>query len=189
MARFVPHTAPSAMPSRTYAPSGSLPKSNWARKSALLSPLLRLGRAVELAPRLRRHRCSLKSSTFRWSSSSGIESGCSQELSLAPNHGPLRMQHDDDGTGSGSISLNRTQRSIRPKAHPAEQHADEVSGCRRSPERKAHREAFTGEYAITAESLIGLLPDAVLRDVDVDDVCRQQVFLANLLTSPYVRLQ
>lgn len=98
------------------------------------------------------------------------------------------MQHDDDGTRYGSHGINRTQRSLRSEDRPARKHVDEVSGCRRSPQREADRKAFNGEYEVTAESLVGLLPDAVLRNVDVDDVCRQQVFLANLLTSPYVRL-
>lgn len=98
------------------------------------------------------------------------------------------MQHDDDGTRYGSFGINRTQRSLRSKDHPTERYADEVSGCRRAPQREAHRKAFNGEYEVTAESLVGLLPDAILKDVDVDDVCRQQVFLANLLTSPYVRV-
>ena len=98
------------------------------------------------------------------------------------------MQHNDDGTRNGVRSLNRTQRSARPKDHSARGNVDEVSGCKRAPQREAHRASFNGEYEITAESLIGLLPDAVLGNVDIDDVCRQQVFLANLLSSPYVKV-
>ncbi len=98
------------------------------------------------------------------------------------------MQHDDDGTRYGSFSVNRTQRSLRTEDGAARRHVDEVSGCRRAPQREAHRASFNGEYKVTAESLVGLLPDAILTDVDVDDVCRQQVFLANLLNSPYIAI-
>lgn len=185
-ARFELPTARSATPSRTYVLSDSLPRTSWQRSAALRSLPLRPGRAVELARRRRRQRYSLTSSTSRWSSFSGTASGCSPNS--ASSHGPLHMQHDDDGTGRGSVSLNRTQRSPRSKEHAAKRNDNEASGCRRSPEREAHRKAFNGEYEVTAESLIGLLPDAVIRDVTVDDVCRQQLFLANLLTSPYVRI-
>lgn len=98
------------------------------------------------------------------------------------------MQHDDDGTGHGSISFNRTQRSFRSEAHSAKQHADEVSGCRLTPQRETDRTPLPVEYEVTAESLIRLLPDSVVKPVSVDDVCRQQMFLANLLASPYVRV-
>lgn len=97
------------------------------------------------------------------------------------------MQHDDDGSRHGTVRFNRTQRSLRAQAHPAKRDADEVSGCRSYPQREVNRKTFNGEYNITAQSLVELLPDANLGSVDIDDVCRQQVFLANLLTSPYVR--
>ena len=187
MARFVLHTGRLVTPSRTFAWSANSLRNNSPRSAVSRNRPLRHGRAGALALRRRKHHCSLTSSTSRWSSSLGTARGCFRGLSLAPNHGPLRMQHDDDGTGNGSIGLNRTQRSFRSKAHPAKRDADEASGCRLSPERKAHRASFNGEYEITAKSLIELLPNAV-GAVDVDDVCRQQVFLANLLASPYVRL-
>lgn len=188
MVRSVLPMEPSATPLGTSDWSGSLPRNNWRRSATSRNPPLLPGRAVEPVRRRRRLRCSLTSSTSRWSSSSVIARGCSKGQSLAPKHGPLRMQHDDDGTRRGSVSLNRTQRSVRSKGHSAKQHVDEVSGCRRSPQREAHRATFNGEYEVTAESLVGLLPDAVIKDVSVDDVCRQQLFLANLLTSPYVRV-
>lgn len=98
------------------------------------------------------------------------------------------MQHDDDGTRYGSFGLNRTQRSPRQEDRTAGRHADEVSGCKRAPQREAHRASFNPEFEITAESLVGLLPDASLLGVNVDDVCKQTLFLANLVSSPYVHI-
>lgn len=99
------------------------------------------------------------------------------------------MQHNDDGTRHRVVRLDRTQRSLRAKAHPAEQHANEVSRCQLSPERATQRPSFNPHYTPSAEELIGLLPDAEVNDVKVDDVCRKTLFLANLIGSPYVRLQ
>lgn len=98
------------------------------------------------------------------------------------------MQHDDDRPRNRVIRLDRTQRSLRTQDHPTERHADEVSGCKRSPEREAHRETFNPDYVVTPESLIGLLPDAKVTNRSVDDVCRQTLFLANLVSSPYIKV-
>lgn len=98
------------------------------------------------------------------------------------------MQHNDDGFGSGTVRINRTQRSVRAQDHSARRNADEASGCKRIVEREAHRARFSSEE-LTAEALVGLLPDAYLKHVKVDDVCRQTLFLANLISSPYVHLQ
>jgi hypothetical protein len=96
------------------------------------------------------------------------------------------MQHNDDGSRGGAVRLDRTQRSARAQGHPAGKHVDEVSGCKRSPQREAHRATFNPEYEVTVESLIGLLPDPIITHLSVDDVCRQTLFLANLVSSPYV---
>lgn len=98
------------------------------------------------------------------------------------------MQHNDDHTRGRVVRLDRTQRSARPQGNPAGRHADEVSGCKRSPEREAHRPSFNPDIEVTAESLIGLLPDAKVTNRSIDDVCRQTLFLANLVSSPYVRV-
>ena len=99
------------------------------------------------------------------------------------------MQYNDDGTRNRVVRLDRTQRSLRAKAHPAEQHANEVSRCVLSPEREAQRPSFNPNYTPSAEDLIGLLPDTEVTGIKVDDVCRKTLFLANLIGSPYVRLQ
>lgn len=105
------------------------------------------------------------------------------------SHGrSLRMQHDDNGTRNRVVRLHRTQRSLRTQDHPAERNADEVSRCVVSPEREAIRQAVNSEYEPTVEQLIGLLPDATVSNVNVNDVCKKTLFLANLLSSPYVRL-
>ena len=98
------------------------------------------------------------------------------------------MQHNDDGFGNGAVRLNRTQRSARAQGHSARKHADEVSGCKRITEREAHREAVARQDELSAETLVGLLPDAAFLRVNVDDVCKQTLFLANLVGSPYVEL-
>lgn len=98
------------------------------------------------------------------------------------------MQHDDDGTGSGAVRLNRTQRSPRSKGHAARGNADEVSGCKRSPEREAYRKAFNPEFEITANSIVELLPDSIVTNMSIDDICRQTLYLANLVGSPYVQV-
>lgn len=98
------------------------------------------------------------------------------------------MPDHDDRTRGRVVSLNRTQRSPRSEGDTARRHVDEVSGCKRSPEREAHREAFNPEYEVTAESLVGLLPDPIITHLSVDDVCKQTLFLANLISSPYVKV-
>lgn len=98
------------------------------------------------------------------------------------------MQHNDDGTRGGVVRLDRTQRSARTQGHSAGRHVDETSGCRRLTQREVDREAFNPEYEVTAESLVGLLPDAVITHLTVDDVCRKTLFLANLVGSPYVHV-
>lgn len=108
--------------------------------------------------------------------------------SVTPHRGPLRMQHDDNRTGRRIVRINRTQRSLRTQDHPTERYADEVSRCVISPERKAIRQTLNTDFEPTAESLIGLLPDAEIPGVKVDDVCRRTLFLANLIGSPYVRI-
>jgi len=96
------------------------------------------------------------------------------------------MQHNDDGSRGGAVRLDRTQRSARTQGHAAGKYADEVSGCKRSPQREAHRATLNPEYEVTVESLLGLLPDPIITHLSVDDVCRQTLFLANLVSSPYV---
>ncbi len=98
------------------------------------------------------------------------------------------MQHNDDGTRGRVVSLNRTQRSARSKSDTARIHVDEVSGCKRVVEREAHRASFNPELEVTAESLVGLLPDPIITHLTVDEVCKQTIFLANLLSSPYARV-
>lgn len=98
------------------------------------------------------------------------------------------MQHNDDGSRGGAVRLNRTQRSPGAQSHSARSHADEVSGCKRAPQREAYRTSFNPEFKVTAESLVGLLPDAAFLRVDVDDTCKQTLFLANLVSSPYVSI-
>lgn len=99
------------------------------------------------------------------------------------------MQHNDDGTRGGVVRLDRTQRSARSQGHSTRQHADEVSGCKRIVEREAHRASFDPHLDVSPESLVGLLPDPVITHLSVDEVCKQTLFLANLVGSPYVHLQ
>lgn len=98
------------------------------------------------------------------------------------------MQHNDDGSRRGPVRLDRTQRSARPKDYSTGRHADEVSGCKRLTQREVDRETFNPEYEVTAEHLVGLLPDPIVTHLSADDVCRQTLFLANLLGSPYVHV-
>lgn len=98
------------------------------------------------------------------------------------------MQHNDDGTRNGVRRLNRTQRSARQKDYSARGNADEVSGCKRVVEREAHRTVINPGEQVTAEHLIGLLPDPIITHLSVDEVCRQTLFLANLVSSPYVKV-
>ncbi len=98
------------------------------------------------------------------------------------------MHHNDDGTRGRVVRLDRTQRSPRSKAHPTGRYVDEVSGCKLSPQREADQQGFNPSYEPTVEQLIGLLPDAKIANLNVNDVCRKTLFLANLLSSPYVRL-
>ena len=99
------------------------------------------------------------------------------------------MQHNDDRPRNRVVRLDRSQRGRRQEDHPAGRAGDEVSRCQLSPEREAHRSSFNPNFEPTTEQLIGLLPDATLPGVKVSDVCKKTLFLANLLGSPYVRLQ
>lgn len=92
------------------------------------------------------------------------------------------MQHNDDGFGYGSFGVHRTQRSPRQEDHPTRHHADEASGCRRSPEREAHRAAVSQKLPpVRVDEILKRLPNAILTHLSIDDVCRETMLLVNLL--------
>lgn len=98
------------------------------------------------------------------------------------------MQHNDNGTRGGVVRLHRVERNARSQSRTASRHADEASGCKRLIEREAHRAPFNPDIEVTAESLVNLLPNPIITDLTVDQVCKQTLFLANLVGSPSVEL-
>lgn len=91
------------------------------------------------------------------------------------------MPDNHRSPGSGPERIHRTQRSARQQDYQARDNADEVSGCKRAPQREAYRKALFEGPKVSLKGIFDRLPEPILKHLTVDDVCRQTLLLVDLL--------
>jgi hypothetical protein len=86
------------------------------------------------------------------------------------------------GVGNSTRRINRTQRSPGAEGYSTGGDADEVARCIRAAERKAYRKAVAQQPPpLPPQFFVDRLPNPIIRDLSVDDVCREMLYLADLL--------
>jgi hypothetical protein len=91
------------------------------------------------------------------------------------------MSDYDSGAERGTERLNRTQRSPRAQGRPAGFDVDQARVRIGAAQRKAHRANVHPGPPLPLELLLARLPEPIIRDLSVDDICRETLVIVDLL--------
>ncbi len=83
--------------------------------------------------------------------------------------------------GRSSLRLRRPKRSDDKEAGPEQRSAREARFNIGPPQRKAHREVIAAQPALSLDVLSARLPNPIITHLSVDDVCKETLFIVDLL--------